>query len=139
MKVNFKYVCRCFSRTSIDISPEVKAALNHRKPVIALESALITHGLPYPKNVETAMEMEHIIRSHVSSQYNKFYNVLFKNRSKYLFRQTHRCVFRTSHRQQSAYLMAGSKPAWILNKSMCSARRLKTTQSRFREEIFLMC
>lgn len=65
MKTNFKYVCRCFSKSSIDISPVVKVALNNRKPVIALESALITHGLPYPKNVETALEMEHIIRSHV--------------------------------------------------------------------------
>lgn len=70
MKVNFKYVYRCFSRSSIDISPEVKIALNNRKPVIALESALITHGLPYPKNVDTAMEMEHIIKSHVGSQKN---------------------------------------------------------------------
>lgn len=68
MKINFKYVRRCFSKSSIDISPEVKVALNNRKAVIALESALITHGLPYPKNVETAMEMEHIIRSHVGSQ-----------------------------------------------------------------------
>jgi len=65
MKGNFKYVCRYFSRSSIDITPEVKNALNNRKPVIALESALITHGLPYPKNVETALEMEHIIKSHV--------------------------------------------------------------------------
>ncbi|XP_060851868.1 uncharacterized protein LOC132930169 [Rhopalosiphum padi] len=64
MKGNFKYVCRYFSRSSIDITPEVKNALNNRKPVIALESALITHGLPYPKNVETALEMEHIIKSH---------------------------------------------------------------------------
>jgi len=65
MKVNFKHVCRYFSRSSIDVIPEVKNALNNQKPVIALESALITHGLPYPKNVETALEMEHIIKSHV--------------------------------------------------------------------------
>jgi len=65
MKGNFKYVCRYFSRSSIDVTTEVKNALNNQKPVIALESALITHGLPYPKNVETALEMEHIIKSHV--------------------------------------------------------------------------
>lgn len=65
MKRNLKNVSRYFSMSSIDISPEVKNALNNRKPVIALESALITHGLPYPKNVETALEMEHIIKSHV--------------------------------------------------------------------------
>ncbi|KAL5233682.1 hypothetical protein ACI65C_001092 [Semiaphis heraclei] len=56
MKGNFK--------SSIDVTSEVKNALNNQKPVIALESALITHGLPYPKNVETALEMEHIIKSH---------------------------------------------------------------------------
>lgn len=65
MKGNFKHVCRYFSRSSIDVTPEVKNALNNQKPVIALESALITHGLPYPTNVETALEMEHIIKSHV--------------------------------------------------------------------------
>lgn len=65
MKGNFKHICRYFSRSSIDITPEVKYALNNRKPVIALESALITHGLPYPTNVETALEMEDIIKSQV--------------------------------------------------------------------------
>lgn len=65
MKRNWKSVGRYFSMSSIDISSDVKNALNNRKPVIALESALITHGLPYPKNVETALEMEHIIKSHV--------------------------------------------------------------------------
>lgn len=81
MKGNFKYFCRHFSKGLIDITPEVKNALNNRTPVIALESALITHGLPYPKNVETALEMEHIIKSHV------IINHLFNNYSyyKYLF------------------------------------------------------
>jgi len=65
MRGNIKYVCRYFSRSCIDVTNEVKNALNNQKPVIALESALITHGLPYPKNVETALEMEHIIKAHV--------------------------------------------------------------------------
>jgi len=67
MKGNLKTVCRYFSKGFIDVSSEVKNALNTQKPVIALESALITHGLPYPKNVETALEMERIIKSHVIS------------------------------------------------------------------------
>lgn len=69
MKGNLKHFCRYFSKSSIDVSPELQNALNKRKPVIALESALITHGLPYPKNVETALEMEHIIKSHVMSHF----------------------------------------------------------------------
>lgn len=69
MAGNYKHVCRYFSKGSIDVTVEVRNALNGRKPVIALESALITHGLPYPKNVETAMEMENIIKSHVCDFY----------------------------------------------------------------------
>ena len=46
----------------MDISPEVKAALDAGKPVVALESTIISHGMPYPKNVETALLVEQTIR-----------------------------------------------------------------------------
>ena len=46
----------------LDIAPEVAAALAEGKPVVALESTIISHGMPYPKNVETALEVEKIIR-----------------------------------------------------------------------------
>lgn len=46
----------------IDIAPEVKAALSEGKPVVALESTIISHGMPYPQNVETAIAVENIIR-----------------------------------------------------------------------------
>ena len=46
----------------LDISPEVKAALEAGKPVVALESTIISHGMPYPQNVETALNVEKIIR-----------------------------------------------------------------------------
>ena len=39
----------------LDISTEVKEALEQGKPVVALESTIISHGMPYPQNVETAM------------------------------------------------------------------------------------
>lgn len=44
------------------ISPEVKKALEEGKPVVALESTIISHGMPYPKNVETALNVEKIVR-----------------------------------------------------------------------------
>ena len=47
----------------LDISPEVQAALDAGKPVVALESTIISHGMPYPKNVETALLVEQTIRS----------------------------------------------------------------------------
>ena len=46
----------------LDISPEVKEALDAGKPVVALESTIISHGMPYPKNVETALLVEQTIR-----------------------------------------------------------------------------
>ena len=46
------------------VSPEVRSALDAGKPVVALESTIISHGMPYPKNVETALRVEEIIREH---------------------------------------------------------------------------
>ena len=46
------------------VSEEVAKALEENKPVIALESTIISHGMPYPQNVETAMKVESIIREH---------------------------------------------------------------------------
>lgn len=44
------------------ISKEIKEALESNKPVVALESTIISHGMPYPQNVETALKVEEIIR-----------------------------------------------------------------------------
>ena len=46
----------------LDIAPEVAEALKAGKPVVALESTIISHGMPYPQNVETALNVEKIIR-----------------------------------------------------------------------------
>ena len=46
----------------LDLSPEVDAALKAGKPVVALESTIISHGMPYPQNVETALKVEQTIR-----------------------------------------------------------------------------
>lgn len=46
----------------LEIKPEVKEALESGKPVVALESTIIAHGMPYPKNVETALAVEEVIR-----------------------------------------------------------------------------
>lgn len=47
-----------------EFSAEVKLARAQNKPILALESTLITHGLPYPHNIETAKECEQIARNH---------------------------------------------------------------------------
>ena len=46
----------------LHINPEVELAIRSNKPVVALESTIISHGMPYPKNVETAMRVEQIVR-----------------------------------------------------------------------------
>ena len=46
----------------LDVNPEVAEAVRLGKPVVALESTIISHGMPYPQNVETALNVERIIR-----------------------------------------------------------------------------
>lgn len=47
----------------LEIDPEVKQALEKGKPVVALESTIISHGMPFPQNLETAIEVERIVRA----------------------------------------------------------------------------
>lgn len=50
-------------RNYIDISKEVRNALEENKPIVSLESTIIAHGMPFPQNLETAKEVEQIIRN----------------------------------------------------------------------------
>ena len=47
----------------IDVHPEVEEAIQSRKPVVALETTIVTHGMPFPTNLETAQSLERIVRS----------------------------------------------------------------------------
>ena len=49
---------------NLRIRDEVKQAIEAGKPVIALESTIISHGMPYPQNVQTALQVEKIVREH---------------------------------------------------------------------------
>ena len=51
------------SEAPIDVSPEVQDALHHGSAVVALESAIITHGMPQPTNLKTALSVERRVRS----------------------------------------------------------------------------
>ena len=48
----------------LDIAPEVQRALDAGQPVVALESTIISHGMPYPQNVATALQVEQEVRDH---------------------------------------------------------------------------
>ncbi|KAF9453866.1 indigoidine synthase A-like protein [Macrolepiota fuliginosa MF-IS2] len=47
----------------IDVHPEVEDALSSGRPIVSLETALVTHGVPYPTNLELGLELEGIVRS----------------------------------------------------------------------------
>lgn len=47
----------------LEFSPEVALAIKNKLPIVALESTIISHGMPYPQNKETALEAENILRS----------------------------------------------------------------------------
>lgn len=47
----------------IDVHPEVEDALANGNPVVALESTIITHGMPYPTSLEMAQSVERVVRS----------------------------------------------------------------------------
>ncbi len=50
---------------TIKIAPCVAEALANNRPVVALESTIISHGMPYPQNVQTAKKVEQIVRDNI--------------------------------------------------------------------------
>jgi len=48
----------------VEINPVAENALQRKAPIVALESTIISHGMPYPQNVETALKVEEIVRDH---------------------------------------------------------------------------
>jgi pseudouridylate synthase len=53
-----------YAQAFLDIAPEVQHALANGQPVVALESTIISHGMPYPQNVQTALQVEAEVRAH---------------------------------------------------------------------------
>ena len=47
----------------MDVTPEIEDAVRTGKPVVALESTILSHGMPYPENLSFAREVEKIIRA----------------------------------------------------------------------------
>ena len=47
----------------LDVLPEIQQAIDENKPVVALESTILSHGMPYPENLAFAAEIEKIIRA----------------------------------------------------------------------------
>lgn len=60
-------------RDSLVYGPDVAAARKHGLPIVALESTIITHGMPYPDNLDTALKVEDAIRKQVCMIFNDFF------------------------------------------------------------------
>jgi len=63
MKFKKQYI---MNKDHLSIHPEIQEALTQGKPVVALESTIISHGMPYPENIKTAKEVEEIVRENVA-------------------------------------------------------------------------
>jgi pseudouridine-5'-phosphate glycosidase len=61
---------RMFSSSRFLIDPQVQKALANGEPVVALESTIVSHGMPYPQNLEVAQEVESILREKVRVVYD---------------------------------------------------------------------
>lgn len=79
----------------VDYSDEVFTALSEGKPVVTLETAIVTHGMPHPTNVETALKVQNIVREKVCIEVHWFItilivpylllkNLLWRNREQFL-------------------------------------------------------
>lgn len=73
---NINVTNKQISTKLIDIKADVLAALNSNGPIVALESTIITHGMPYPCNLETAIAVENTVRNQVNEIYFPLFIVL---------------------------------------------------------------
>lgn len=53
----------------LDIKDEVHEAIINKRAVVALESTIITHGMPFPQNLKTAIEVEEVVREQVKNNF----------------------------------------------------------------------
>ena len=110
----------------LDISPEVQEALAAGKPVVALESTIISHGMPYPKNVETALLVEQTIRDNgavpatIAVIGGRLKAGLSKEEIEYLGK-TGRGVAKASRRDLPALVARGSDGATTVTTTMIIA------------------
>ena len=110
----------------LDLAPEVAEALENGRPVVALESTIISHGMPYPKNVETAMLVEKTIRDNgavpatIAVIGGRLKAGLSREESEYLGKAG-RAVAKASRRDLAALVAAGKDGATTVTTTMIIA------------------
>ena len=110
----------------LDIHPEVARAIAQGKPVVALESTIISHGMPYPQNVETALEVEETVRQNgavpatIAILGGRLKAGLTREEIEYLGRQGQK-VTKTSRRDLAVLLAKGADGATTVATTMMIA------------------
>jgi pseudouridine-5'-phosphate glycosidase len=110
----------------LDVNPEVAQALAAGKPVVALESTIISHGMPYPQNVETALKVEEIIRANgaipatIAILGGRLKAGLTKEEIEYLGKQG-QAVTKASRRDLSVLVARGADGATTVTTTMMIA------------------
>lgn len=110
----------------LDVNPEVAEALAQGKGVVALESTIISHGMPYPQNVETALAVEQIIRDHgavpatIAILNGRLKAGLTKEEIEYLGKQG-QAVTKASRRDLAALVARGADGATTVTTTMMIA------------------
>ena len=110
----------------LDVNPEVAQAVVQGKPVVALESTIISHGMPYPQNVETALQVERIIRENgavpatIAVLGGRLKAGLTKEEIEYLGKQG-QAVTKASRRDLSVLVAQGADGATTVTTTMMIA------------------
>ncbi len=110
----------------LDIHPEVAQAIAQGKPVVALESTIISHGMPYPQNVETALGVEETVRQNgavpatIAILGGRLKAGLTQEEIEYLGRQGQK-VTKTSRRDLAVLLAKGADGATTVATTMMIA------------------
>ena len=90
-------IFQALRKSFIKVLPEVAEALSSGRPVVALESTIVAHGMPYPQNLDLAKDVSQILREKVSiAVMFHFSEILYV-----LVKLHHSCIFRVSYQQQS--------------------------------------
>ncbi len=111
----------------LDVNPEVAQAVAQGKPVVALESTIISHGMPYPQNVETALQVERIIRENgavpatIAVLGGRLKAGLTKEEIEYLGKQG-QAVTKASRRDLSVLVAQGADGATTVTTTKSSPR-----------------
>ncbi len=110
----------------LDIHPEVAAALAQGRPVVALESTIISHGMPYPQNVQTALAVEETVRQQgavpatIAILGGRLKAGLTRDEIEYLGRQGQK-VIKTSRRDLAVLVAKGADGATTVTTTMMFA------------------